>query len=63
MGVFVGAAEIATMLGVSVQRVHQLKAKPGFPPPLAKLTMGFVWDQDEVEQWARDNGRELKTIT
>lgn len=53
----VGVAEIADLLGVSRQRVHQLAAREDFPRPLAVLVMGSVWDRKTVEEWARETGR------
>lgn len=53
----VGAAEIADLLGVTRQRVHQLTAQADFPAPLAKLRAGAVWQLDDVERWARETGR------
>lgn len=48
----VGAAEIASMLGVTRQRVHQLAETPGFPEPEAVLASGRVWKRTEIEAWA-----------
>jgi len=53
----VGVAEIAEMLGVTRQRVHQLTRTPGFPAPVATLIGGRIYDRDEVERWARKTGR------
>lgn len=53
----VGAAEIAVMLGVSRQRVHQLAASDNFPEPVANLTAGTIWLREDVEEWARQTGR------
>jgi prophage regulatory protein len=54
----VGAAEIATMLGISKQRVNQLVAEnPSFPAPVAELTAGRIWRREDIEQWARESGR------
>ena len=55
----VGVAEIAEMLGVSRQRVHQLvRAKTiGFPRPVAELSAGAIWAREDVEKWARKTGR------
>lgn len=50
------AAEIAAMLGVSRQRVQQLVATPGFPPPAATLSMGKVWHAEDVRAWAERRG-------
>lgn len=44
----VGAAEVAEILGVSRQRVHQLVHAKTIPSPLAVLRGGFVWDADAV---------------
>ena len=47
-----GTAEIAALLGVSRQRVLKLAGTPGFPAPLATLTMGNVWDATRIRAWA-----------
>jgi prophage regulatory protein len=52
-----GAAEIGRLLGVSRQRVQQLVNTDGFPPPLATLDMGKVWDGQQVRRWAAENRR------
>jgi prophage regulatory protein len=57
VGPLVSRIEIAEMLGVSQQRVHQLLAKGDFPPPLADLAIGQIWERRVVEEWARDRGR------
>lgn len=57
----VGAAEIATMLQVSRQRVQQLTAEDHFPRPLVKLIAGKVWLGREVESWAKEHGRKIHT--
>ncbi|MDA0252660.1 MAG: hypothetical protein O3B27_06920 [Actinomycetota bacterium] len=55
------AAEIAKELGVSRQRVHQLRGGAAFPDPLADLKGGAVWDARAVRQfaleWSRRAGR------
>lgn len=48
----VGVHEIAALLGVSRQRVHQLAARKDFPKPLAVLHAGKVWRRRDVEAWA-----------
>jgi predicted DNA-binding transcriptional regulator AlpA len=54
----VGVAEIARMLGVSRQRVHQIIAsEPDFPKPEARLSAGAIWSTKEVESWIRSKGR------
>lgn len=48
-----GSAEIASLLGVSRQRVQQLVNTPGFPAPVATLAMGKVWPGQAVRKWAQ----------
>ncbi len=56
----VGVTEIATMLGVSRQRVHQIiKEDAGFPAPTLVLTGGSVWERVAVERWAEQTGRRV----
>ena len=58
----IGASEVADMLGVKRQRVHQLsKNKPDFPIPLVHVAMGPLWDQRAIDafdrHWTRQPGR------
>lgn len=53
----VGVTEIATMLGVSTQRVSQLSRSAAFPEPVAKLAAGWIWKLEDVQAWARETGR------
>jgi prophage regulatory protein len=53
----VSRVEIADMLGVSKQRVHQLIQREDFPAPLAQLGIGDVWEREAVETWIRTSGR------
>ncbi|ACZ29565.1 phage transcriptional regulator, AlpA [Xylanimonas cellulosilytica DSM 15894] len=55
-----GNAEVAALLGVSRQRVHQLTSRPDFPAPIAVLAMGKVWRTADVLAWAEATGRELR---
>lgn len=49
-----GASDVAALLGVSRQRVHQLAAShPDFPAPLVHLRMGPLWSEAAVEAFAR----------
>jgi len=52
-----GISEIATLLGVSRQRVGQLAQHEDFPHPVARLAAGPIWDAADVERWARETGR------
>lgn len=47
-----GLAEAAEILGVSKQRVTELRAQPAFPEPLAELKSGPVWTRDSIEEFA-----------
>ncbi len=50
----VGAAEIASILGVSRQRVSQIAAfDEDFPAPEVELASGRVWRREAIEEWAR----------
>lgn len=51
----VGAQEIAELLGVSRQRVHQLAGSGGFPEPVERLAQGSVWRLRDVELWRQQN--------
>ena len=55
----VGLTEIAEMLGVSRQRVHQLAVTEGFPLPAADLASGRVWERKTIEKWAKATGRTI----
>lgn len=58
---YAGVSEVAAMLGVSRQRVSQLRARPDFPAPLAELAAGPVWKVSSVQRllegWDRRPGR------
>ena len=56
----VGASEIGELLGVTRQRIDQLAKEPGFPAPTVELAAGRVWVKEDVEEWARATGREIK---
>ncbi len=53
----VSRVEIASLLGLSPQRVHVLVGKPDFPAPVLTLAIGQVWRRDDVVEWARRTGR------
>ncbi len=46
-----GLAEIAGLAGVSRQRAAQLAARPDFPAPVARLAMGPVWRESDVQKF------------
>ena len=47
----VGATEVAGILGVTRQRVHQLAMASGFPRPEAELSAGNIWNREEIDRW------------
>jgi len=56
----VGSAEIAEMLGVVRQYIHQLQQEdPTFPKPVATLSAGRIWDRADIVEWARATGRAI----
>lgn len=61
MDQLVGAAEIATRLGVNKSTVvHDWRKRyPDFPEPVATLTAGLVWAWPDVEKWAKATRREI----
>ena len=56
----VGMTEIAALLGISRQRVHQIMQQdPDFPQPAATISAGGVWEREAIEAWAKRVGREI----
>ncbi|HYT80008.1 MAG TPA: hypothetical protein VEQ37_12285 [Actinomycetota bacterium] len=57
----VGVAEVADLLGVSKQRVSELRDSPRFPAPVSDLRSGPVWTRAAIERfvesWERKPGR------
>ena len=51
------ASDVGRELGVSRQRVYQLKEAGGFPQPVATTRRGAVWDATAVRAWARAANR------
>ena len=50
--------EVAEMLGVSRQRVHQLlRAYDDFPIPVAELAVGRIWRRADVQNWVSTHPR------
>ena len=51
-GAVVGVSEIAELLGVTSQRAGQIaRDHADFPPPIATLAAGRVWDLEAVKAW------------
>ncbi len=63
----VSAPEVAAILGVTRQRVHQLLSRPGFPEPLFRLGSGPVWSAEAIRsfdtRWDRKPGRPARKLT
>jgi hypothetical protein len=61
---YAGVSEVAALLGVSRQRVAELRAKPGFPAPIAEISAGPVWKVSSLnrflQEWDRRPGRPRK---
>jgi predicted DNA-binding transcriptional regulator AlpA len=56
----VGVSEIAAILGVSRQRVHQLiEEARDFPVPEAELSAGKVWSRAAVDAWRASHPERL----
>jgi len=58
---YLGVTEVARLLGVSRQRVSELRGRPGFPEPVAELASGPIWRGWQLrrflEEWPRRPGR------
>ncbi len=50
-----GTAEIGKRLGVTRSRAHAITRDRDFPAPYQTLTMGSVWDADDVEAWIKEH--------
>jgi predicted DNA-binding transcriptional regulator AlpA len=50
--------EVAEILGVTRQRVHQLiRAYSDFPKPEAELAVGRIWKREAITTWAASHPR------
>lgn len=61
---YAGVSEVAAILGVSRQRVAELRTKRGFPAPIAEISAGPIWKVSSLntflETWERRPGRPRK---
>jgi hypothetical protein len=48
----VGAGEVIDILGVSKQRLHQLRNDGRFPLPMLELKSGPLWMRPAIDRWA-----------
>lgn len=53
----VDTGEVAALLGVTRQRVHQLRqAHADFPTPIIERPRAIFWKPREIERWGRRYG-------
>lgn len=51
---YVGLAEIGGILGVTCVRAFQLaRDYEDFPDPVVSLSMGRIWDREEIKEWKK----------
>jgi hypothetical protein len=64
---YLGVTEVARELGVSRQRVSELRARPGFPAPIVELAAGPVWKASSLrrflDSWERKPGRPRSKVS
>ncbi len=64
---YAGVTEVAELLGVSKQRVSELRTSAAFPAPIAELAAGPVWSVPTltrfIDTWERKPGRPRKNRT
>jgi len=64
---YLGVTEVAKDFGVSRQRVSELRARPGFPAPIAELAAGPVWKASSLrrflDSWERKPGRPRSKVS
>jgi hypothetical protein len=64
---YLGVTELASQIGVSRQRVSELRTRADFPAPVAELAAGPVWASSSLRRfldtWERKPGRPLKART
>jgi hypothetical protein len=46
-----GVSEVAAALGVSRQRVSELAESDDFPPPIARLKAGPIWQRSQISRF------------
>jgi hypothetical protein len=55
-------AELVVLLGISKTRVAQLIARPDFPAPIAELSVGRIWQLDDIADYCERTGRTLHPL-
>jgi excisionase family DNA binding protein len=57
MGSTIRLVDIARLLGVSKQRVHQLASEGRLPAPVGRDSRGRLWSRKKVQAWVRQEWR------
>ncbi len=52
-----GLTEVAELLGVSRERVRQLRSEPAFPEPVAELQATPLWRRGDITAWDANRRR------
>jgi predicted DNA-binding transcriptional regulator AlpA len=47
--------EVAVLLDLSKQRIHQLRQRDDFPSPRTTWTGVPLWDRSDIERWAAEH--------
>jgi eukaryotic-like serine/threonine-protein kinase len=53
-----GVSEVAEELGISRQRLAQLRQREDFPPPVVDLSSGPIWDLEHIRRWGANSSRQ-----
>ncbi|MER7165318.1 AlpA family phage regulatory protein [Micromonospora sp. NPDC000207] len=56
----VASQEIQEMLGVSRTRAYQITNSKSFPDPVAVLSVGRIWQTEDVERWIKANRPDIQ---
>jgi predicted DNA-binding transcriptional regulator AlpA len=56
-----GISAAADLLDMSRQGIDWLAKRGKFPEPAHTLPSGRLWERADLEKWARETGRTLKT--
>ncbi len=60
----VGTAEVAEMLDITKQTLTNWRTRNSlFPPPIAELRSGPVWRRQDIVEWGKSVGRQLRDGT
>ena len=51
MAMLGGVSEVVERIGVSRQRLADIRIRPDFPVPVAELSNGPIWDLAEIDRW------------